>query len=112
MKKVTAKYLKKFKKLRVDRSHETAPHIITSSESLDDTVSNGIALCPNLHRAFDRGLITITPDFEVLISDEFIEEGFYSIHQFAGCKVNLPQDKKCWPSRENLEWHKVNVFRH
>jgi putative restriction endonuclease len=32
-----------------------ACHIIPFSESHDDTISNGISLCPNLHRAFDRG---------------------------------------------------------
>lgn len=34
-------------------------HIVPSNVSHDDTVTNGISLCPNLHRAFDRGLITI-----------------------------------------------------
>jgi putative restriction endonuclease len=36
-----------------------ACHIVPFNESYDDTVTNGIALCPNLHRAFDRGLIAI-----------------------------------------------------
>jgi len=31
-----------------------ACHIIPFSISYDDTITNGIALCPNLHRAFDR----------------------------------------------------------
>jgi putative restriction endonuclease len=35
-----------------------ACHIVPFSVSYDDTISNGIALCPNLHRAFDRGLIS------------------------------------------------------
>ncbi|MFC4198185.1 HNH endonuclease [Pedobacter jamesrossensis] len=28
--------------------------------SHNDKVTNGIALCPNLHRAFDRGLVSIS----------------------------------------------------
>ena len=36
-----------------------ACHIVPFSESYDDTITNGIALCPNLHRAFDRGMISI-----------------------------------------------------
>lgn len=33
-----------------------ACHIVPFSESYNDTVTNGIALCPNIHRAFDRRL--------------------------------------------------------
>src|SRR5690606_13110164 len=34
-----------------------ACHIVPFSESHDDTIGNGLSLCPNLHRAFDRHLI-------------------------------------------------------
>ena len=34
------------------------------SDSTDDT-NNGVALCATHHRAFDRGLVTFTPDFEI-----------------------------------------------
>lgn len=37
-----------------------ACHIVPFSEGYDDTLVNGIALRPNLHRAFDRGLISIS----------------------------------------------------
>jgi putative restriction endonuclease len=33
-------------------------HIIPFSKNYNDTIINGIALCPNLHKAFDRALIT------------------------------------------------------
>lgn len=68
--------------LKVNSMHNIsmidACHIIPFSESYDDTVTNGIALCPNLHRAFDRGLLSITPNYKVKISDSFMEEGNYS----------------------------------
>ncbi|UXP34073.1 HNH endonuclease [Reichenbachiella agarivorans] len=88
-----------------------ACHIVPFSESYDDTVSNGIALCPNLHRAFDKGLISINPDYVVCVSDGFIEEDSYSIRQYSGHKIVLPNQASYWPSRENLEWHGVNVFK-
>lgn len=101
--------------LRIDTTHNIsmidACHIIPFSESYDDTVSNGIALCPNLHRAFDRGLMSITPDYRVCISDSFIEEGSYSLKQFADRKIALPTNENYWPNRENLERHGVNIFR-
>ncbi|KYG77754.1 HNH endonuclease [Roseivirga spongicola] len=101
--------------LRVSSMHNIsmidACHIIPFSESYDDTVTNGIALCPNLHRAFDRGLLSITPDFRVRVSEGFVEEGKLTLRQFEGQRISLPANKKYWPNRESLEWHGVNVFR-
>lgn len=33
----------------------------------DDTIGNGLSLCPNLHHAFDRGLIAIDDEYRVLV---------------------------------------------
>ena len=85
-----------------------ACHIVPFSESHDDTISNGIALCPTLHRAFDRGLIAIDPDdYTVMISGSFTEEreSVYSITQFKGRSIQLPGDERFYPGRENLERH-------
>jgi len=89
-----------------------ACHIIPFSESHDDTITNGIALSPNMHRAFDRGLITIDTDYKVRVSDRFIEEAPspYSIKQFAGKRILLPNDEKYHPNRENLERHGNEKF--
>lgn len=40
-----------------------ACHIVPFSQDQDDRVSNGIALCPNLHRAFDSGWVSIDQDY-------------------------------------------------
>ncbi|MEO8146302.1 MAG: HNH endonuclease [Bacteroidia bacterium] len=71
-----------------------ACHIIPFSESYNDTVTNGIALCPNLHRAFDRGLIAIDNNYKVIVSKTFREgESNYSIHRFDGKEILLPRMK-------------------
>lgn len=88
-----------------------ACHIIPFCDSYDDTVTNGIALCPNLHRAFDRGLISIDPDYKVIVSDQFIEGGDYKIRQYSGVKIHLPSSQKYWPKQENLEWHRNKVLK-
>lgn len=86
-----------------------ACHIRPFSECYDDTIGNGIALCPNLHRAFDRGIITINPEYKVVVSSAFTENDHsFSIRQFQGKSILLPEQKKYWPDRANLEWH--NVF--
>jgi putative restriction endonuclease len=89
-----------------------ACHIIPFSFSYDDTISNGLALCPNLHRAFDRGLIAIDDDYRVLVSDSFVEEeSRYSIRQFAGKDILLPAKEEFWPDREKLRWQREEGAR-
>ncbi|MBT0812975.1 HNH endonuclease [Litoribacter ruber] len=82
-----------------------ACHIIPFSVSQDDRVTNGLSLCPNLHRAFDRGMVSIDGDYRILVSDQLVEdEGHpYSLEQLKGKQINLPGEKKFYPSQENLE---------
>ncbi|MDJ1471882.1 HNH endonuclease [Cytophagaceae bacterium NT2B1] len=89
-----------------------ACHIVPFSKSHNDTVTNGIALCPNLHRAFDRGLISLTDQYEVLVSDRFTESSSpYAIRPFVGKRILLPSEEKYLPASENLAWHRENVFQ-
>lgn len=89
-----------------------ACHIRPFSESFDDTISNGIALCPNLHRAFDRGLISIDSDYKVLVSSNFHENrNAFSLRGLEGKQILLPKDEKFYPSQKNLEWHRTIVFK-
>jgi len=89
-----------------------ACHIIPFSESFNDTITNGIALCPNLHRAFDRGLIAIDGNYKVIVSDSFREDKTsYSIKAFEGKKIILPYQNDYFPLKENFEWQKNNVFK-
>jgi putative restriction endonuclease len=88
-----------------------ACHIIPISISNDDTISNGICLSPNLHRAFDRGLLTINEDYIVKISSSVNESNSpYGITQFAGKQINLPHNHKLFPSAQNLNWHRKACF--
>lgn len=89
-----------------------ACHIIPFSESYDDTVTNGIALCPNLHRAFDRGIISIDDKYKVIVSSVFKEENVkYSIKEFQSKKIILPTQKEYHPLLDNFIWHRKNVFK-
>ncbi|MEQ8907982.1 MAG: HNH endonuclease [Vicingaceae bacterium] len=85
-----------------------ACHIVPFAESYDDTPSNGIALTPTLHRAFDRGLISISEDYKVLLNDNFKEDTSspYNLTQFGGLSISLPYSKKYYPSQENLRFHR------
>ncbi len=90
-----------------------ACHIIPFSISHDDTITNGITLNPNLHRAFDRGLISIDENYLVRVSNNFSENNNYagSLNSYAGKSILLPDERKFWPSVNNFKWHQENIFK-
>lgn len=84
-----------------------ACHIVPFSEGYNDTLTNGIALCPNIHRAFDRGLISVSDHYTVLLSKNFIENpSAYNLSQFEGNNIRLPSDNMHHPTLENLSHHR------
>jgi putative restriction endonuclease len=90
-----------------------ACHIMPFSVSHDDKVNNGLALCPNLHRAFDRGLITVDSDYSVVTSKHINEDVIhaYSLNQLRGKKLILPTAPQYRPALENLKWHRDQIFK-
>lgn len=102
--------------LRIDATAEVsmidACHIIPFAESHNDTISNGLALYPTLHRAFDRHLIGIDDNYRVVVSKSFIERFYspYSIQQFESKHILLPAESKLYPSQENLHKHRAELI--
>jgi putative restriction endonuclease len=88
-----------------------ACHIIPFSLSKDDTITNGICLSPNLHRAYDRGLITINDNYIVRVAPDLKEnESVFSLRQFEGKTIHLPHQQHFYPSLQNLAWHRKERF--
>ncbi|MDA1029217.1 MAG: HNH endonuclease signature motif containing protein [Bacteroidetes bacterium] len=92
-----------------------AAHIIPDSEpDGDPIVTNGLALCKIHHAAYDKGVLGITPDFEVAIRKDVLIEidgpmlkhGLVEMH---GVKLFLPHSKCDWPDKERLE-RRFNSF--
>mgnify|MGYP005754729517 CR=1 FL=1 len=90
-----------------------ACHIIPFSLSKDDRINNGIALCPNLHRAFDRGLISINEKLKVIVSETIAEDltNHYALQHLEGKPLTLPFGAKHYPNPSNLAWHRRHVFK-
>lgn len=84
-----------------------ACHIVPFAQSHDDTITNGISLCPNLHRAFDRGLISLDSEYRLLVKPFAEQENLYSIKQFAGRRILLPGCLQYFPAQENLAAHRL-----
>ena len=81
-----------------------ACHIVPWSVSRYDTIGNGLSLCPNLHRAFDRHLFWVDEDYRVRVAEGFGELGGhdYGVQRFNGQQLRLPKVRAWWPRVENL----------
>jgi putative restriction endonuclease len=76
-------------------------------------VSNGLLLRSDLHRLFDKGYVTVTPDQRVLVSSRLkadFENG-RSYYPFDGRTLAVkPSDAVDLPDPESLRWHNQHVF--
>ncbi len=93
-----------------------ASHIIPWSKNENERLNpeNGICLSPLYDRAYDKGYIGITKDFEIVLSNELskVRTEKYHTYYFAsliGKKINLPS--KYTPRREFLEYHMDVIFK-
>lgn len=78
-----------------------ACHNIPFSEGQDDWGTNGFALCPNLHRAFNRGLISIDEEFKVMVSTQIMEDKShpFGLTNLSGLKIILPNERHHQPEQ-------------
>jgi putative restriction endonuclease len=92
-----------------------ASHIVPWANDSKNRLNpeNGLCLNSFHDKAFDEGLITITPDFEVKLSnaildfqkDEIVRMFF---KEFEGRKITLPE--RYFPNRKFLEFHNKEIF--
>ena len=90
-----------------------ACHIVPFYKTFNNHPTNGIALCPNLHRAFDKGAISIDDNYHILVSPTFVENGdsTYSLSALAGTQIELPKDEQFLPDPVAFAWHRKHTFR-
>lgn len=93
-----------------------ASHIIPWSKDKDNRVNPRNGLCLNaIHdRAFDRGLLTITPDFVVKVSKVVKRKNISEAVQdfllrYDGREINKPA--KFLPDLKFLKYHNRNIFQ-
>lgn len=90
-----------------------AAHIRPFTETLTHQVQNGLLLRSDVHRLFDVGYITVTPEYRVEAStrmrDDFNDgENYMRLH---GSEILLPNTIADRPDPEALRWHNDNRFR-
>jgi putative restriction endonuclease len=93
------------------RAEVEAAHIRPVEANGPDIVSNGLALSGTAHWMFDRGLISIADDHEILISRHVNDEaGARAIINKTG-RILVPARAADHPHPHFLRWHRENRFQ-
>jgi hypothetical protein len=87
-------------------------HIIGKDVRGTDDPRNGIALSRSTHWAFDRGIFTISNQYEVVVNPKISAASVdkFPVVEMDRSKVFLPRDQCYWPHPDALAWHKLEVF--
>ncbi len=76
--------------------------------------NNGLCMTPTFHRAYDKYLMAITPDYEIVLSDEMLsgakdETTLKYLHNLQGRHIIMPE--KFSPEQEFLAQH-FEAYKH
>jgi putative restriction endonuclease len=90
-----------------------AAHIRPFREIPRHYISNGLLLRSDVHRLFDSGYITVTPDHRAevsrMIHTDFDDgESYFAFH---GRQIHMPEETSLRPDPVHLEWHNLNRYR-
>ena len=87
-----------------------AAHIIDDKEEKGDPiVPNGLSLCKIHHAAFDRYIIGITPNYEIKIRQDILEEIDgpmlkFGLQSLNNGELKLPIKRKDYPDKARLDY--------
>ena len=75
-------------------------------------IGNGILVRSDIHTLFDRGYVSVTPDYRFRVSQRLRADWqngrvYYALD---GELIHVPDDDTSRPSRAELEWHADTVF--
>lgn len=89
-----------------------AAHIRAYTASGPHEIRNGILLRADLHKLFDTGYITVTPERRLQVSPRLRADfsngrSYYPLH---GVELSLPANQVDQPADEFLAWHNDTVY--
>ncbi len=89
-----------------------AAHIYPFAQSYDDSIGNGLSLCPLHHWSFDTGLFSIDDNYKMLVSESFEESGneAFLLRNLREKEIYLPKEKPFRPSLTMIRWHRENSY--
>lgn len=88
-----------------------AAHIKPVEHRGPDDIRNGLALSGTAHWMFDRGLISLSDDLEVLVSRQVndVESVWGLVNKTR--RAAVPGNPAHWPHPRYLEWHREHCFK-
>lgn len=104
---VTGKVIR-YKEGNVDLFNLEAAHIKPQAHQGTFLPCNGIALCRDMHFAFDKGFFCISDDYRVIVSEKLKGNWFYE--EFNGKEIFVPKEPFYRPLKIFLKHHRENVF--
>jgi len=89
-----------------------AAHIKPFAEEGPHALSNGLLLRSDLHRLFDRGYVTVTPEYKLEVSRQLKDHfqngrSYYPLH---GTDIAVPRSISQRPDPALLRWHNEQKF--
>jgi putative restriction endonuclease len=93
------------------RAEVAAAHIRPVEANGPDVVSNGIALSGTVHWMFDRGLISLSDDLQILVSRQANDpDSIRTLVNKSGYAL-APQRASERPHPHFLQWHRDHCFK-
>ena len=90
-----------------------AAHIRPFADQGPHEVSNGLLFRSDIHRLFDKGYVSVTPDYRFIVSRRLKDDWengktYYPLH---GSLISLPKAEAEQPETAMLEWHLASKFK-
>ena len=93
------------------RAEVQAAHIRPVEHNGPDIINNGLALSGTAHWMFDRGLLSLSDDGEVLVSRHINNVDEINRVIVSDRRALLPVQPKYRPHPGYLDWHRENCFK-
>lgn len=84
-----------------------AAHIQPKAQAGTFLPCNGIALCRDMHWAFDKGFITIDDAFKIIVHTEMQKS---LLMNYSGKEIFIPKEPYFQPAKKFLQHHRENIF--
>ncbi len=94
------------------RAEVAAAHIRPVEENGPDIVNNGLALSGTAHWMFDRGLISLSDDLQILISRQANDPDSIQAFINRSGRAFAPARISDRPHPHFLQWHREHCFKH
>jgi putative restriction endonuclease len=92
------------------RSEVQAAHIRPVRQSGTDSVRNGVALCATVHWMFDRGLLSIDDNYNILLAMGKIPDRVQRLLT-PDRRMMLPPQSDLRPNPQWLRYHRETIFK-